>query len=282
MSLPSMFETLIDPSAIYSPENRKRFLVAAALSIVAIALLDAATPQFPLGFLYFFPIVLIAGFVSRPTLAIVALVCGFLTGEYSDYPLQEALLVSLMAFIGFTGTGFFVSEILRGRQLVVEHEREFRGLVQSSPLAIITIDLNGRIRLANRAAQKLFSPGDAPITGQPISEFLPSLETVVHQHRSTSFSTQLRCHGKRKNGETFFAEVWFSTSGSAHTPLLAAIVVDLSQDLRDREDLNLEYLLTNARILLGAIAHEIRNVCGAVLGACPRIALFSDFCAVSY
>jgi two-component system, LuxR family, sensor kinase FixL len=263
--LQSMLKHLMDPSAIYSRDNRKRFLVAAALSVVAIALLDAVTPNFPVGFLYFFPILLIAGFVSRPAVAIVALICGLLTGEYSDYPLKEALSVSLMAFTGFTGTGFLVSEILRSRRLVAEHERELRGLIESSPLAIITIDLGGRIRLANRAAQNLFAPGDTPVHGQPIGEFLPALETIVQQHRSNVFSTQLRCRGKRRNGETFLAEVWFSTSGSALNPLLAAIVVDLSQDLRDREDLSLEYLLTNARILLGAIAHEIRNVCGAVL-----------------
>jgi two-component system sensor kinase FixL len=276
MSPQSMLGNLIDLSAIYSQGNRKRFLVAAALSIVAIALLDAATPEFPLGFLYFFPIVLIAGFVSRPTLMIVALICGLLVGKYSDYHLGEALLVSLMAFIGFTGTGFLVSEILRSRQMVVEHEEELRGLVESSPLAIVTIDPRGRIRIANRAAQSLFAPEDNPIHGQPIAEFLPSLETVVQQHRLSVWSTKLRCHGKRKNRETFLAEVWFSTSGSAHTPLLAAIVVDLSQDLRDREDLSLEYLLTNARILLGAIAHEIRNVCGAVLVTYGNLSRLQD------
>jgi signal transduction histidine kinase len=46
---------------------------------------------------------------------------------------------------------------------------------------------------------------------------------------------------------------------------LAAIIVDLSEDLRDREDLSLDYLLKNTRILMGAVGHEIRNVCGAVL-----------------
>jgi len=260
-----MLKHRMDPSAIYSQENRKRFLAAGALSVVAIALLDALTPNLPLGFLYLFPILLIAGFVSRKTIVIVALVCALLAGEYSDYHLGEALSMSLMACIGFMGTGFLVSEILRSRRLALEHEEELRGLVESSPLAIITIDPSGRIRLANEAAQNLFAPGDAPISGQSIAEFLPSLQMAVQQHRSSVFRTELRCQGKRRNGEPFLAAVWFSTSGSVHTPLLAAIVVDLSQDLRDREDLSLEYLLTNARILLGAMAHEIRNVCGAVL-----------------
>jgi PAS domain S-box-containing protein len=263
--LQNILTARINPSAIYSRENRKRFLTAAALSVVAIALIDSVTPNVPLGFLYLFPILLIAGFVSRKVLVLVALVCGFLAGEYSDYRFGEALSFSVMAFLGFTGTGFLVSEIIRSRQLVVEHEEELRGLIESSPVAIITIDPSGHIRLANGAAQNLFAPGDAAITGQSIVAFVPSLLTAAQQNRSATFRTELRCQGKRKNGETFPAGIWFSTSGPAHNPFLAAIVVDLSQDLRDREDLNLEHLITNAKILLGAMSHEIRNVCGAVM-----------------
>jgi signal transduction histidine kinase len=46
---------------------------------------------------------------------------------------------------------------------------------------------------------------------------------------------------------------------------LAAVVVDLSEDLRNREDLSLDHLLKNSRILMSAVAHEVRNLCGAVL-----------------
>jgi signal transduction histidine kinase len=59
--------------------------------------------------------------------------------------------------------------------------------------------------------------------------------------------------------------VWFSTYDTLSGPRLAAVVVDLSEDLRDREDLSLDYLLKNSRILVGAMAHEVRNLCGAAL-----------------
>jgi two-component system, LuxR family, sensor kinase FixL len=79
------------------------------------------------------------------------------------------------------------------------------------------------------------------------------------------FRTQIRCRGMRANGDVFLAAVWFSTSMTAVGSILSAIIVDFSEDLRDREDLSLEHLLKNAKILVGAIAHEIRNLCGAVL-----------------
>jgi signal transduction histidine kinase len=42
------------------------------------------------------------------------------------------------------------------------------------------------------------------------------------------------------------------------------MVIDTSQDLRDREEENLHHLLAGSRILVGAVSHEVRNVCGAI------------------
>lgn len=146
-----------------------------------------------------------------------------------------------------------------------EIEEQLQVLVESSPVAIVTIDATGVVLLANEASQNLFAPGSRTIVGQPIGEFLPALQAAVQTQRSRQFRTELRCRGKRKNGEAFLAAVWFSTYATARGTRLAAIIVDLSEDLRDREDLSLDHLLKNTAILMGAIAHEIRNLAGAVL-----------------
>src|SRR5260221_8502452 len=130
----------------------------------------------------------------------------------------------LMASAGFVGTGLFVSEVIRSRQMTMAHlvevetqiglrketEEQLRVLVESSPVAIVTIDSAGTILLANEASQNLLAPGGAPIVGQPISEFLSALQAAVQTQRSQQFRTELRCRGKRKNGEAFLAAVWFS------------------------------------------------------------------------
>jgi len=91
------------------------------------------------------------------------------------------------------------------------------------------------------------------------------VRTAVQSRRSQHFRTELRCRAKRKNGEIFVAAVWFSSYSTARGPRLAAIIVDLSEELRDREDLSLDHLLRNTTILMSAITHEIRNMSGAVL-----------------
>jgi signal transduction histidine kinase len=64
-------------------------------------------------------------------------------------------------------------------------------------------------------------------------------------------------------------------------------MVDLSEELRDREDLSLDHLLKNTKILMGAVAHEIRNLSGAVLvvhknlSRLPAVQNNEDFRALS-
>jgi two-component system, LuxR family, sensor kinase FixL len=267
-------------ASIYSSKNRTMLLIVAAVLIAAIATVDWLTkPYISIGFLYLFPIMLIAGLVPRWQTVTVALLCAVLQELFSELPSREAITRLVMASAGFVGTGLFVSEIIRNRQMALEHvqqlethtklrqeaEEQLRILVDSSPAAIATIDSFGRILLANNAAQNLFASEDTPVVGQSIAQFLPALQSAVQTERSAQFRTELRCRGKRKNGEAFLAAVWFSTYNTSQGPRLAAIIVDLSEDLRDREDLSLDHLLKSTKILMGAVAHEIRNVCGAVL-----------------
>jgi signal transduction histidine kinase len=74
----------------------------------------------------------------------------------------------------------------------------------------------------------------------------------------------MQCRGEKENGEIFLANVFFSTYQTRTGPRLAALVVDASEELREREESSLQQLLTGSRILAGAVSHEIRNVCGAI------------------
>ncbi len=269
-----------DLLSIYAPCNRTRLTVVAVLLIIVVAVVDWATaPYISLGFLYLFPIMILGGCLSRPQIVGIALVCAVLQEAFSNLPESEAVIRLVFSSAGFVGTGLFISELVRNRRITLKHveelenevklrqdvEEQLRALVESSPAAIVTIDSNGNVLLANEAARQLFTPGGARLQGQPISSYLPALQTVLNTQSSRAFRTALQCTGQRNDGEVFLAGIWFSTYNTLSGPRLAAIVVDLSEDLRNREDLSLDHLLKNTRILMSAVAHEIRNLCSAVL-----------------
>ncbi|MDR1989478.1 MAG: PAS domain-containing protein [Acidobacteriaceae bacterium] len=269
-----------DLISTYSTTHRTALLVGAALLIVGIATLDFVTkPYFSLGFLYLFPIMIVGGLLRRPQIVLVSLVCAVLQEAFSNLPGNEAIVRLVMGAAGFTGTGLFVSELIRNRQMALTHvveleeqerlrraaEQELQFLVDTSPAAILTIDRHGQVMLANEATHRLLDVESPSLLGRSVGAFLPSLQTIVQTHSSKMFRTMLQCRGQRENGEGFLVGVWFSTYTTANGPRLAAIVVDLSDDLRTREDLSLDHLLKNARILMSAVAHEIRNLCSAAL-----------------
>src|SRR5712692_4936248 len=159
-----------DLLSIYSPKHRTALLTVAALLIVAIATIDFATKPFiSLGLLYLFPIMIAGGFLDRSKTVVVALVCAALQEAFSNLPGNEAIVRLVLSSAGFAGTGLFISELIRNRQMFLKHvseleaeeklrrdaEQELQFLVDTSPAAIITIDSDGRIVLANEAAHRL-------------------------------------------------------------------------------------------------------------------------------
>jgi two-component system, LuxR family, sensor kinase FixL len=269
---------MADILSIYAPANRTRLLALAGLMASIIAAIDWwIKPYVSLGFLYLFPIMIVSGFFSRTQIVVTSLLFAVL--DFRNFPEDETLVHIIFSSAGLMGTGLFVSEIVRGRRLALKHIEELREqfnlrvdaegqlqtLVDSSPAAIVTIDWSGKILLANQAAQQLLAPDLESLQEHSISSYLPTLQTVLHSETKRSFRTALQCKGSKSNGDVFLAGVWFSTYTTMSGPRLAAIIVDLSEDLRNREDLSLSHLLKNSRILIAAVAHEVRNLCSAML-----------------
>jgi PAS domain S-box-containing protein len=154
-----------------------------------------------------------------------------------------------------------------------EAEQQLKALIESSPAAILTLDSAGKILMANEAAHRLlgFEPDTMP--SQSIVPFLPLLARVPPADGSTpSFRTAMQCRGRRRDGEVFLADLWFSTYQTRSGPRLAAMLVDSSDTLRDREESSLQQLLAGSRLVIGAVSHEIRNICGAISVVCANLA----------
>jgi signal transduction histidine kinase len=123
----------------------------------------------------------------------------------------------------------------------------------------------GEILLANPAAHRLLGVAGGCLPGKRIARYIPDLGSIpCIDDAAKIFRTEMQTRGHRENGEVFLADVFFSTYSTPVGPRLAALLVDSSEHLREREEASLQQLLAGSRILVAAVSHEVRNVCGAI------------------
>src|SRR5579871_1036526 len=225
------FMPLLSAAGLWEGRNRTRVLLLSAALLATTALVDWWTkPYVSLGFLYLFPIMLMAGFLPRWMLVAMGLVCAGLSEMFSSLDPADALIRFGFEALALAGCGLFVAELLRNRRLMQETEERLRVLVETSPAAIVTVDERGFIERANHAAAELLVPPEDRLIGQPVAAFFPELHYALRKEEGPQFRTSMQCRGHRGNGESFLADVWFSTYKEGAAPKLAAIIADVSEE----------------------------------------------------
>jgi two-component system, LuxR family, sensor kinase FixL len=261
-------------------------LIAGLVGIIAIAYADRVLPQaIPLALLYLAPVALMSTALRRWQILLLGALCTFV-GEFSDgYPwtVNEGIPRDALYFFAYTAAGLYVSEVLSRRRAEESHldaleaeiearrgaEEQLQLVVANTSIGIITSDDTGTILEANEAAERMYL-GDAPkgmarLQGSSLQVFMPSLARVQIRRRGWEhLKTMLQCQGLRYTEDPFLADVWVSTYGTTRGGRLTAMIIDSSTEVRDREEANLEQVLVGSRLAVGALFHEIRNICAAI------------------
>lgn len=233
---------------IWEQRNRTRILLFSVALVLCIALFDWFTkPYWSLGFLYLFPIMLAAGFVPRWVLVVFGILCAVLSEAFSALDPSEEFVRLGFVSLALIGCGLFVSELVNNRRLSLEAQERLRILVETSPAAIVTINERGLIELVNDAAMKLIAPRNGHLIGSPIAAFLPELHHALRWEDGPQFRTSMQCRGHRDNGESFMADVWFSTYRDGPAPKLAAIIGEITEDTSTTNADDRERALLNDR-----------------------------------
>jgi len=270
----------IKPS-LFSAENRRRAVYITMGATLVIAFLDVVVaPRISLGFLYLYPLILASGYFSwwkvLPLAMLYAVLAEVACPDVAGSAINQHTVVTVG---GFTVAALFAAQLGMNRRrlesqfreietsdrLRQEAQEEFRVLIETSAAAIVTVDADGRILESNRSAERVLGVGPESLRNEPIETYLPFLSGVFGPRKASPvFRTMVEGRGKRRDGSPFFAQVWFSTYQTSSGPRMAAIIWDASEQIRDREELGLRQLLTSSRIFMGAVSHEIRNLCAAI------------------
>lgn len=253
----------------------------AAVLILVIALLDwRVEANIAFGFLYLAPMFLVGTALPPWAIVTTALICTVLADVFDPFAFTASvgLPQDILVFTALTGAGLYSREVSRSREQEKKHltslereagarriaEEQLEFLIESSPAAILMMGSGHVVLRANSAAHRLFGAPGGELIGRNIRSYIPALGRVELSGGAQAYRTEMQCRGLREDGEAFLANVFFSTYDTALGPRLAALVLDSSDELRAREELGMEQLLAASRVLVSAVSHEVRNVCGAI------------------
>lgn len=277
----------LDRFLAYAESHRLVVCGYAAVMVAMIASLDYRLPNVSVGFLYLLPILVSSAALNGRQIVALSAFCAYLREAFDPLndltptplpvvfnPIRWAPGATgryLVIAAGFSMTGFFVSQLNQRRRLLAAYLREreeaaeqVRVLIETSPLAILTLAPSGRVQLANESARDVLGFEGEQLQDEPVEPYLPILNRLLHSHHTgKNIRTSIECKGQRRNGDVFLAHVWLSTYRTSGGAGLAAVIWDASENLRDREGAGLDSMMATSRVLIGAMSHEIRNLASA-------------------
>ncbi len=150
-----------------------------------------------------------------------------------------ALIASIPPAAGAAALGG--AAIQRMREGITSRERRFRSLLESAPDAIVIVDQQGRIVLANHQTAAVFGYRPNELEGQAVETLMPENVRAVHVgHRADFIASpetrpmgeRLNLMGRRKNGSVFPAEISLSPLDDEEGMLVTAVIRDVTERRR--------------------------------------------------
>jgi len=253
--------------------NRAKVLTSCLAAFLVIALFDAVLERdYSIGMFYLFPLMFAAAVLRWHQIVLFAVLAAVTREHLGPTPWDGGAPLRLgLALFTYTAAGFVVLVIVRRHNADRQNqtrlhvaESEAQMIVEGSPAAILTVNSGGAIDRTNDAALRLLGLAPGSAVGRKIEDFFPTIAEILRSPEVLSMvRTMVECRGTRADGESFFAQMWLSSFPTEEGVKLVAVVADISEQMRDREELGLRQLLTSSSIIAGAVSHEIRNLAAA-------------------
>ncbi len=168
----------------------------------------------------------------------------------------------------------------------IERQRDqtrFQDLFEFSPDAIIIVNQQGFVTLANRRAESLFGYSHDELIGLPVDDLMPQSDKAGHAAARRQYaanpvprsmgSRSADLRARRKDGTSFAADISLSPMHSDEGMLVVATVRDVTERKQAearRQALEAQLFQSQKMeaigTLSGGIAHDFNNILSAIIG----------------
>lgn len=141
-----------------------------------------------------------------------------------------------------------------------------QSFLEAAPDAIVVVDTDGRIVIANRLAEDLFGYTRDELIGIPIERLVPERYQTRHVTYRAQYSAEPRTRpmgegrelsGRRKDGSEFAVEISLSPLRTERSLLVISIIRDITE--RKVAENKLRASLKEKEVLLKEIHHRVKN-----------------------
>jgi PAS domain S-box-containing protein len=154
--------------------------------------------------------------------------------------------VSQSGDVEYIGAVVDITEHKRAEQELRDSEERHRVVVEAASDAVISMDENGAILLANAAASRVFGYDPTELIGKPLTLLMPEYMRKLHENGLKSYLETGERHinwqgaeltGLRKNGQEFPVEISFGELVNDGRRIFTGFIRDISERKRADEAL---------------------------------------------
>jgi PAS domain S-box-containing protein len=223
-----------------------------------------------------------------PAVIIVALLCGLWPGllatalsalgawyfflpHYESWTLTTdaafALILFIIVCLVNVGLVMFLSKAIEG---VMAQEANVRVLLESAPNGIVVVDTEGRIKLVNASAERLFGYQRAELVDQLVELLVPGREAGRHQGQREAFQKRPMARhmgaggdltGRRKDGSEFPVEIGLNPVARDGNRAILATVLDITDRKRAAE---------SQQLIIRELQHRTKNLIAVIQAVIAR------------
>jgi protein-histidine pros-kinase len=273
------------------PGSATAYLLATAFVALATAL-RLALGEWLMGvqFITFFPAVILVSLicgmgagglaVALSALSAWGLVYRPAFGLSNSFSVAFFLAVASVDVLIIGALRNAVANVRRLNRIMEISEQKFRGIVESSPEAMVIVDANGTIALANAQAEAVFGYSRQELLGRPIEMLVPKRLAEHHRQHVARFvrdaetrpmGAGLDLYGLRQDGSEFPVEISLSPLQTPEGLFISSAIRDITARRQIEAELSrarqIEHAASRAKTaFLSSMSHELRTPLNAVIG----------------